>query len=67
MKRRIAIGLLAASLSACMGGADRAPGFYAPPPPGAVQTLPTAMQPVATLGQQDPAYSSGSIFKVNEG
>ena len=67
MKRMIAKGLLAVSLSACMGGSERAPGFYAPPPPGAVQTLPTNMQPVATLGQQPPAYSSGSIFKVNEG
>ncbi|MEO0698095.1 MAG: flagellar basal body L-ring protein FlgH [Pseudomonadota bacterium] len=67
MKRVFVVSALAASLSACMGGAQRAPGFYAPPPPGAVQTLPSTMQPVATLDQQAPAQANGSIFKVNEG
>ncbi|MEM6858492.1 MAG: flagellar basal body L-ring protein FlgH [Pseudomonadota bacterium] len=70
MKRFIAASLLALSLSACMGGGGRAPGFYAPPPPGAVQTVPNTMQPpmqpITTLGQP-PALANGSIFQTNEG
>ncbi|MEL6737699.1 MAG: flagellar basal body L-ring protein FlgH [Pseudomonadota bacterium] len=66
MKRVFVLGLLAAMLSACMGGGQRAPGFYAPPPPGAVQTVPNAMQPTATLGQP-PALANGSIFDASDG
>ena len=56
------VAAIALSLSGCIGGSSRAPGFYAPPPPGAVQTLPGATQPVATT----PA-SKGSIYQASQG
>ncbi|MEO0641832.1 MAG: flagellar basal body L-ring protein FlgH [Pseudomonadota bacterium] len=59
------LSLLAAitvSLSACLGGADRAPGFYAPPPPGAVETVPDTAQPEIAS-----APASGAIFQASQG
>ena len=66
----ILIAPLSLALGGCLGGADRAPGFAAPPPPGPVQTMHNApgggQYPVAQMGV--PAQvSNGSIFQASEG
>lgn len=60
-------------VSACMGGAERAPGFAAPPPPGPFQTVaqpasaqPHSAQPVPQ-GYTPPQPSAGSIFQTSQG
>ncbi|MEM1197531.1 MAG: flagellar basal body L-ring protein FlgH [Pseudomonadota bacterium] len=55
------VAAIALSLSACIGGSRR-PGFYAPAPPGAVQTIPDAMQPASPY-----AVSQGSIYQASQG
>ncbi|MEM7690054.1 MAG: flagellar basal body L-ring protein FlgH [Pseudomonadota bacterium] len=70
MKRHVVAAVLAFSLSACMGGGARAPGFYGPPPPGPVQTATNAaVQPSEPTANAfgAPQASAGSIFQASQG
>ena len=62
MQRILIAFAAAATLSACMGGGSRAPGFAGPPPPGLAQTIAPPTQPLASAPQ-----TTGSIFQTSDG
>lgn len=56
---------MALTLSGCLGGPDRAPGFAGPPPPGPVQTLENAEGEAQAYVA--PPRSRGSIYQASDG
>ena len=71
MKGRIVILAAPLWLAACggLGGKGPAPGFAAPPPPGAALILPGASAPLPASVPQPmiPATSAGAIFQTGSG
>lgn len=70
MVRTLFAAALALSLSACLGGGERAPGFAGPPPPGPVQRsdaqyLAGAEASANTFAQ--PQGAKGAIFQASQG
>ncbi len=64
------VAAMALTLAACMGGGNRAPGFYGPPPPGPVQsaqTAPTQSSEVSANAFAAGEPSAGSIFQASQG